>query len=323
MRSLELSDFSDLLLDIYGFATEQPIDGFHDLSLNRLRAVVPFDSSIWGTATLTDVGVDIHSIHLHRTSAEMLQAYELVKHEDTSARSMMTRSVPTDGFHSPREFARTEIGEFFRRFGHQNFFVSQKIDPTTRFLHSISLYRTDKDAHCTTDEVQLIEALRPHLMQALALSHSRHLEATAPRSPGLAQGLAVADMRGVIYQSDPLFVSLVQAEWSAFRATRLPQALLNAFASGDARLVGRTVVIGCSVAHGLLFLRARALCDADALTPRELQVAKCVAKGRTHKEIAQDLMRSPATVRNQIQAVYAKLRVNNIAGLVEALQSLD
>jgi DNA-binding CsgD family transcriptional regulator len=323
MKSLELSDFSDLLLDLYGFAREQPIDAFQDATLDRLRSVVPFDTSIWGTATLTDVGVDIHSIHLHRTSAEMLQAYELVKHEDTSARSMMVSNVPTGGFHSPEAFARTEVGEFLRRFGHQNFFVSQKINPTTRFLHSISLYRAGKDAHCTAEELHLVEALRPHLMQALALNQAQHLQKTVARNPGLEQGLAVADLRGVIHQSDPLFASLVEAEWHMPRGTALPLPLLNAFTAGEPRFVGRTVVVSRSVGHGLLFLRARARCPADALTGRELQIAKRVAQGQTHKVIAQDLMRSPATVRNQIQAIYAKLQVGSIAGLVDAIRSAD
>lgn len=321
MKSLELSDFSDLLLDIYGFAREQPIDAFQDASLDRLRSVVPFDTSIWGTATLTDVGVDIHSIHLHRTSAEMLQAYELVKHEDTSASSMMAGNVPTGGFHSPGVFARTEVGEFLRRFGHQNFFVSQKINPTTRFLHSISLYRAEKDAHCSAEELRLVEALRPHLMQALALNQAQHLQKTAASNPGLEQGLAVADLRGVIYQSDPLFTSLVEREWSMPPGTRLPLPLLSAFMAGEARFVGRTIVVGHSVGHGLLFLRARARCRADALSAREFQIARRVAQGQTHKEIAQDLVRSPATVRNQIQAIYAKLQVGNIAGLVEAIRA--
>jgi DNA-binding CsgD family transcriptional regulator len=322
MKSLELSDFSGLLHDIYGFAREQPIDAFQDATLDRLRSVVPFDTSIWGTATLTDVGVDIHSIHLHRTSAEMLQAYELVKHEDTSARSMMVSNVPTGGFHSPEAFARTEVGEFLRRFGHQNFFVSQKINPTTRFLHSISLYRAGKDAHCTAEELHLVEALRPHLMQALALNQAQHLQKTAARNPGLEQGLAVADLRGVIHQSDPLFMSLVEGEWRMPRSATLPLPLLNAFTAGESRFVGRTVVVSRCVGHGLLFLRARARCRADALTAREFQIAKRVAQGQTHKEIARDLMRSPATVRNQIQAIYAKLQVSSIAGLVDAIRSV-
>ena len=45
--------------------------------------------------------------------------------------------------------------------------------------------------------------------------------------------------------------------------------------------------------------------------------------GHTYKEIAQRLERSPATIRNQIQSIYAKLEVGGIAALIEALRQAD
>jgi DNA-binding NarL/FixJ family response regulator len=48
-------------------------------------------------------------------------------------------------------------------------------------------------------------------------------------------------------------------------------------------------------------------------------VARRAARGETHKQIAQALDRSPATIRNQIQSIYEKLEVGNVAGLVKQL----
>jgi DNA-binding CsgD family transcriptional regulator len=45
-----------------------------------------------------------------------------------------------------------------------------------------------------------------------------------------------------------------------------------------------------------------------------------MARGDTHKQIAQMLSRSPATVRNQIRTIYEKLEVGNVAGLIEELR---
>ena len=53
---------------------------------------------------------------------------------------------------------------------------------------------------------------------------------------------------------------------------------------------------------------------------REWTIARRIAKGESHKEIAQALNRSPATVRNQIQAIYEKLQVGSIAMLIKALR---
>lgn len=67
-------------------------------------------------------------------------------------------------------------------------------------------------------------------------------------------------------------------------------------------------------------MRARSRCLADLLNLREWTIARRIAQGESHKEIAQALNRSPATVRNQIQAIYEKLQVGSIARLIEALR---
>lgn len=49
------------------------------------------------------------------------------------------------------------------------------------------------------------------------------------------------------------------------------------------------------------------------LTPRELEVLEMLARGFTNQEIANQLVLSPKTVRNQVSAIYSKLQVANRA----------
>lgn len=56
------------------------------------------------------------------------------------------------------------------------------------------------------------------------------------------------------------------------------------------------------------------------LTPAERQVALLAADGLPYKTIARRLDKSPATVRNQLHAVYRKLAVANRAALAYRLQ---
>ncbi len=322
MKTFELSDFSELLLQLYRHAQCQPLDAFQDAALNLVKPVVPFDTAIWGTATMTPVGVDIHQVHLHKTSQDMLDAYELVKHEDTSAMAIQRRGTTTGAFHSKTQFAHTECGEFLRRFEHENYFVSMATNRATGFLHWMSLYRADGEAHCSADERDLVETLRPHLMQALAMNRSRHLERLSAPRPGVRQGFAVADLRGVIYQADPLFGTLLRQEWADARDDALPARLLQALQEGRDPVAGLAIVVRGHVEHDLLFLRARPRCRADALTERERAIARRIAQGETHKEIARNLSRSPHTVRNQIQTIYTKLEVGSIAGLIDAIRLL-
>lgn len=63
--------------------------------------------------------------------------------------------------------------------------------------------------------------------------------------------------------------------------------------------------------------------DAPALTPRELQVARLAAAGRSSREIAEALVVSRRTVDNQLGRVYAKLGVAGRDDLAGALADLD
>ncbi len=124
----------------------------------------------------------------------------------------------------------------------------------------------------------------------------------------------------MVYHADPGFVALLDAEWGDWPGGALPRTLLQHFLHGHERFLGRSLTVTHRVEQDLLFLNSRPRCRADGLTPREHTVAQLVSKGSTYKEIAQILNRSPATVRNQIQSIYEKLAVGNVAGLIEELR---
>ncbi len=320
MPAADLPDFSDLLLTLYRLSHESPIEAFQDAALELVKTVVPFDSSMWGTATMTATGVDIHTIHLHRSSPEMLLEYEQHKAHDAAAQAVLAHRHATGLFHTPSTVQDAGLRDFLHRHGHENIFITASSDPATRFVHAISLFRSDRDAQGREDERQWLALLRPHLMQALALNRATHLQRWAPAATGLPRGLAVADLRGAVYQADPPFAALLRDEWPGWQGGVLPPSLLKPLLSGKDEYAGSTLVVRRQVRHGLLFLRARPRCPADALSPREREVALLMAAGHTHKQVALQLHRAPATVRNHLQSIYGKLGVSNVAGLIEALR---
>ncbi len=57
--------------------------------------------------------------------------------------------------------------------------------------------------------------------------------------------------------------------------------------------------------------RVRTECPSESLTPREVEVLRLVAQGRTNREIGQVLMLSAATVKVHVQHIIAKLGVSD------------
>lgn len=321
------ADFNTLLLQLYRLSEELPIQHFQDAVLTQIKQVLPFDSSMWGTATTTPEGIDIHTVHLHQKSPEMLLAYESVKHLDSAAATVFGKSHVTRTFHSESWFIDKETREmrdFLRHYEHENVFIAADSNPRTNFVHWLSLYRADKEQHCTESERLLLSQLAPHVMQALALNRVMHLSHLEAADKALAPyGSAIADVHGVLYHANPQFQQLAQVEWNDWSGPVLPADLLAALSSGQERFMGKTIVVRQYVEHGLQFLKARSRCLADLLTVREWTIARLIAKGESHKEIAQALNRSPATVRNQIQSIYEKLQVGSIAMLIEALRRAE
>ncbi|MDQ0588119.1 helix-turn-helix domain-containing protein [Variovorax paradoxus] len=324
MTSQALHDFSTLLLHLYRLSHELPIDAFQDAALELIKPVLPFDASMWGTASTASEGIDVHTLHLHRKTPEMMMEYDNFKHLDSAAASFFGKGHGTRGFNSASWWSEPKYAPFLdyvRRYDQNNIFITMDSDPRTNFMHWFSLFRADPDAHCRPEEVSLLASLSPHMMQALALNRLMHLGRTlSPASGSQPRGSAIADLKGAIYHCDVTFVALMQEEFPGWPRQALPSSLQEHFMTEQCAYMGRHVAVSYRLEQRLLFLSVRKRCRADGLTPREHTVAELLARGDTHKDIAAILNRSPATVRNHIQSIYDKLQVGNVAGLIQELR---
>lgn len=322
MQAATLESFSKLLLSIYRSAQELPVHEFQDAILELIKTLLPFDSSMWGTATMQDAGIDIHSIHLHRFVPGMLEAYQLVKHQDTAAVKAVGAPRVTLGFDAQVEFNGPDqdgIRRFADAFGHRHFFITSDFHPVTRFGQWVTLFRSDPGRPCTEDERLMLENLAPHLMQALAINRLVHLDRLTGDITRESWSVAIADTRGVLYHADPRFRALVESEWPPEAGDRLNAGLLAQLNGAHDQVAGRGAVVRRTLERGLLFMKARERAPVDTLSTREFMVATLLATGLTQKEVAARLGRSPETIRSQVRTVFDKLRINSATMLAPLL----
>ena len=319
------ADFNELLLKLYGLSQEQPMHSFQDAALRLIKPLLPFAAAVWGTASTTPTGIDIHSLHLHNKTQDMVAAYEEVKHLDSAAVSMFSPAKVTRAFHTDSFFAAREkhpIRDFMARFEQPNFLVTTDCNARTSLMHWLTFYRANRDAYCTPADAERLHQLAPHLMQALAFNRTAHLGRLAAAVCELSpHGVAIADVKGVLYASNAQFATAMRAACGVDGAVGnlLPYSLLAQIAPRGNQFHWQQLVLTCHAEHGLIFIKTRELQAVDLLTEREHTIAKLVAQGHTHKEVAHMLSRSPATVRNQIAQIYGKLNINCVAELVNAL----
>ena len=321
-----LDRFSSVVLALYRAAREVPAEQFQDAALRLLKPILGFDSSMWGTGTLSAAGMAVHSIHLSEQPSEMVSEWQQVSSEDTVAYACASRPGWVMNAHMPtlfRDRAKRAMRDYTTRFEKGCGRVTRYSAGNSSLISWISLYRADPQRHFAEDDRAGFQALLPHVVEALTINRLLHLDRVfAHELRGRDSELAIADRRGTIHTAGTGFHALLRREWSAWEGGALPPPLLAAVAEGrEAAFRGRRILVDARGVGDLLFLHARPLTAIDRLSPREREVAQRFGTGQSHKEVARALGVSPATVRNHLQVIYDKLQVNDkaaLAGLVAA-----
>ena len=169
------------------------------------------------------------------------------------------------------------------------------------------------------DAVQMVRKLRPDVvMMDIELQGMSGIEATIEM---LRHNPETRVMMLSMYDDEHSVISAVKAGARGF--------VLKRASDGDLIQALRTVAQGGSylsprvsdrllerIQKGTVDESTQSLPLAD-LSPREVQVLRLIAEGKTSKEIAVMLDLSVQTIRSYRKAMMKKLNVNNIAGLTQ------
>lgn len=298
------------------------MEAFQDAALDTIKCILPFDSAMWGSATMTDQGIDIHTLHLHNTHMQMIDDYQRVKHLDHFAHDVAQQNNATIAF-SAASARPGAFQDFLCKHQHLHGLITQTLNPETRFVQWLSLFRHDAAHHVTDDEVTLLDDLFPHIGQALAINRKLHMEHLVDDGHRERWSVAIADHHGFLYHADETFLKLISQDYPLHPNDRLPECLVAALSHTVDALTGTHTMLVSRLEKELLFLKIRPKVLADHLNPREFTIAKMLSDGLTVKDIANTLNRSPDTIRSQSKTIYKKLAVNKATQLSLLLNRRD
>lgn len=168
-------------------------------------------------------------------------------------------------------------------------------------------------------EVELFDAFAPHIAEAAAINRARWLP--LGRMPDVdALSVALLGPDGRFMQTTSPFARLFWPDAPPASAY-LPESILAELRKGRAWPLpdGAHSLYGQVDESGDWLLRIRSSGPLDRLSAREREIAALFARGASHKGIAEELALAPATVRNHLQKVYAKLGVSSRDELVALL----
>lgn len=313
-----LNSFSRVLLRIYALAHTHSVSDFQDAALEVLKEILPFDSSMWGSATMSIKGIDIHTLHLLNTSKQMIEEYEKVKHLDHFAQDVVSKEQNTIRF-SACDAQTSKFYDFLIKFQHHHGLISQSINPQTQFAQWLSLFRSDPSHKPSCKEVALFEKLFAHLSQALTINRKVHLEQLLGSESRDKWSVAISDFKGFLYHTEQDFREILHQDFPITNADFLPQELVDGFTNSIYQLTLPNSVILAVVETDLIFLKIRNKVAADHLSQKEFVIAKMLASGLSLKEIAKKIDRSPDTVRTHGKAIFKKLGTNKATQISQML----
>jgi DNA-binding CsgD family transcriptional regulator len=315
---------SRLLLDLYRAARELPIAEFEEHSLGLFKSVCRFDSALWGVGRVeADAGLSVDAVHLHNLPVDFLTEYEEVKENDRVAFEAARRMGEVCSFNLHEVMSGAgyaDVARFDKRWELENLLVATVLDEPVGAVGFLSLYRAKGRDRYTEDDRRSGEALLPHLLEAGTINRLFWLNSMSDLRAARRGARAIANERGQLETRDPEFSETLRKEWPHWAPPMLPGPLIAELGSSrERRFIGKRITIVASLQNGMLFLRAKEKERLEQLTSAEIAAATLVANGYSYKEAAKRLLLSPATVRNQLHSVYAKLGINNKATLARRL----
>lgn len=310
-----MKTFSDILLELYRLAQDAPTTDFQTQVLDAIREKLAFDSALWATGVIGPEGATPHTIFVYRQPSEMMEKWGRIKPRDTlvyEAFNNLGQTVNGALSSDPSWQARfnADMMAHIKRYGMDHALITMTATPFLQLYTAVSFFRADPGQPFTEAERLLKQNLMPHLAEAWNISRFGFVNSSRSSGTQPNYGRAICDSKGVLYNANRNFAGFMLAEWPDWNGPQLPAELVKTLSSnGPRRYVGCHTVISVETLHNMELLSARKISAIDELSSREHDVAALFANGADYRAIADSLRIAPATVRNHLQHIYAKLGV--------------
>jgi DNA-binding CsgD family transcriptional regulator len=308
-----------LLSAVHGVSPEE----FQKKIMDQLQLLIPFDKGLWLSGYVKEL-LFTH-VYLHNLPETLMTSWESMKGQDRVLKGILEESpgktVDMREFYTRDERMNADIYQkHSRKFGIEHVITTALPDYHTGLVEAISLYRSDRDAPFSKEDRKLKEYLFPLMVEAFCYNQLNYMLSISRQSH--AASLAVCDEKAWLRHAEPGFYPLLKTVWPDWSGPVLPKPMMELISSSTRSLLRYEQV---SFRHQkssklrLIFAHKRTL--TRQLTKREDQIAVMFSSGKSHKEIAESLKISPATVRNHLDSVYKKLDVSNKIQLLNVINS--
>lgn len=299
-----LLHLSRTLREVHRMSRETSTEKFQDEAFEAMKRLIRFDSGCWCGGREPVEAVIMHYNFLHRLPVEEMNAI----FEEVKCRPNHIKCISNSVINAQKaliiDVREAGIDDLYGKFGVDQIVTLYQRDLDLGLYHVLSIFRSGEERF-TEDERLLFESAVPHLLDAFRENRLLHISGNNREVCPLTPAAALLDREGVVHFARPAFIELLRREWTDWHGPYVPETMRR---MEEGYFSGEEVAVRFTAQNDGLYLavmRRKGL--LDLLTARELEVAKQIARGLSHKEIALQLNIAPATARNHISRVHDKL----------------
>lgn len=317
MSDASLHAFSRFLFELRQLARQNEPGRFLADAVHALRRAVPFRSAWWGEVTPGDRTLPPQNwLQGTLALAEGFAAeWGAISQTDEFAQGSIA-AVDTVLRDTGYGSADPRVTAFCQRHDLGQAMAITLAMPESGLLFFVSLYRGLAADPFSDAEAALFAEASRHLQQTWRHLVQDQLQRHAAEQAG---HFAMARQDGSLLFLGGELLRLIARSRPGWAGHTLPPDVLAALRTGPARIRLGTHQVAVACSGELILLQRVQRGVQPTLTPRLRAVALLYAQGASHKDIANQLEISPATVRTYLRDCYLMLGVRNKVALGAAL----
>lgn len=309
--------FSNFVSEMNERVRDTDAQGLARWAVEELSETLGYDCAWYGWAQLVPGGVEIHANSTLNLPDHYYDSWSEISEQDLLAAGVWNNPGHASSYDRSGHTHTDGMVSLADTYGLRKMATGMHFRPERVASFYLSGYRTGQTtAAWSEQELDFLQCAVEQISSAMRLSANESDAEGHPNSVSIfvnSNGVGILGLQNLRAQLGDF--------WPDWDGDRLPKCLrLLLDQPGEHILTDRNLVVTCEAAPGmdnmgLRKLTLRFLTRFDLLTHREREVATVLAGGKSHKETARILGVAPATIRNQTQSIYTKLKVDNRANL--------
>ena len=323
------SKFNNLILDLYSHAQTESVADFPNLAMKKMNDSIRFDSAgsvlfhAENTGKVLMTGVLTFNVMPDKVKIrkECIEEEKFdIQRGFISRDPLLTKCM--NKLNSAELMRAYDVSDKdFRDYAHRTnsanslSYVTRESDYTYK---TFSLWRAHKKAVFNTSDLNAANLMIPHIFQALSIN--RKLSENFFLSKEKASGFLISEQNGSIHYISDDAIFLLRREYPNWLSHQLPNEVISGFRASESKTyIGSQIVMNLKMQGSLMMIAIQPRSPGSKLTTAELRVVEKIVQYVTYKEAARQLGVSPATIRNQLHAIYKKLGIKGKSELAKVI----